>query len=478
MTWARSNGQSIQKFSLTIELQHSVARYQERGAQTVNHVLAFLWSRLRELNGLWDRGRWMLPRLVKVALSTLSATVAFLFFSVPGGDYAAFLGNPANYGVFFETIAVFTLLYSALTLWSTSRVSLVLERQPTLKQTDVALEPGSSVSTINDQAIVYNADVNLGLEVARNEVVYNHRMFEVHPLVREMLPLFLMRMPEAALDTSDDAKVRLYTDLSTSLLKNGGTIHMQRTSYYRDRLSNALANYRVLLDGRQLLDLRHEVLSPDGRLISLKESRMSNQLGGSAILVTSDRAIAFLRQGNRTAENPGRLAPAGSGSFDLPPGPRWAGPSFQEFARRETLRELQEECGLKPSDILAIQLCGFGRYLYRNGKPEVFCIATTKLDSKSIVVPVREWDYQQREVEVHGFDGPANARNVADGLADLQKRLASPRSGLGSVSGPLYWNVLFAREYLLAIGDRAETELFDGLNSLSPQPNRTSGLRP
>lgn len=427
-------------------------------------MVAWALSRFREIKGIWSRVRWLRGHLIRVLLAVSSATIAFVFISIPKSGYAAYFSNPSNYGIIFESIAVATLLFSGIEFWVRQRVSLTFEKLPPLGKKEVKPPAGEEISQFRDQAIIFNPAVNLVLNAASNPIVFNKERFEVHPMINEMLPLFISRMPEVGLDTSDDAKVRLFTDVTKDLLKRGGKVHLQETSYFRDRLSNTLANYRVRLEGREILNLRSETVTADGRLVSLKESLLSNQLGGSTLLVTSDATIVYLRQGNRVRENHGRLAPAGSGSFDLPPVRSRANLTFQTFARHEALRELREECGLSPEDVSCIQICGFGRYLYRNGKPEVFCIATTFRDSHSIKVPAREWDFQQRKVEIQGFEGDVTSANVVRGLDALRIRLEGGEAGFEQVSGPLYWNVLFARDYLAQLDQAAEDELFGGLS--------------
>lgn len=422
---------------------------------------AWVLSRGRDLRGTWDRLRWLGMDLLKVVLAITAGALAFVLFSVPRTDYAVFFANASNYGIFFEAISITSLISSGIALWVRQRTTLVFERLPPLDKNTVTPQPGEEISVHQDQAIVYDPAVNRLLESSSNPVAFAEVQFDVHPLIHELLPSFILSMPETRMDTSDDAKVRLYTDLTVDLLQSGGKVHLQRTSYFRDRLTNTLANYRVRLDGREILNLRHEAVEANRRLVSLKESTLSNHLGCSTLLVTSDSTIVFLRQGNRVAENAGRLAPAGSGSFDLPK--LRSDLNFQVLARDEARRELREECGLLPGDVVAIQLCGYGRYLYRNGKPEVFCIAVTRRDSQSIAVPLREWDYQQRRVERHGFDGKLCAANAVRGLDSLRQRLDARGPGFEQVSGALYWNVLLARDYLATIDSTREQALFAGV---------------
>lgn len=427
------------------------------------HLVAWLWSRSRDVRGLLSRLVWLRGHLGQLVLATAAGAITFAFFSVPDGDYVAYFGQPSNVGVIIEAVALSALAYSLIAAWSTNHVSVVMERQDNLDEQSIRPDDGMELSAFRDQVIMFSPEVNRLLQSASNRIRFTRRDYEVHPIIRRMLPIFLFKLPEARLDTTDDAKVGLRTDLVPEVLASAEPVFLQKSSYFRDRLSNTLANYRVVLDGRVLLNLRHEAVDSSNRLISLKESKLSNQLGASTLLVTADGAIVFLRQGNRTAENAGRLAPAGSGSFDLPRRFRQLDVSFQDFARSEATRELCQECGLRSEEILAIQICGFGRYLYRNGKPEVFCIASTTRDSHSIAIPVREWDYQQVEVERQPISGALTARNVVQALAQLIERMESRSHGFEAVSGPLYWNAKFALDRLEHISAEDEQALLGNL---------------
>ena len=182
------------------------------------------------------------------------------------------------------------------------RTKLVLEIIPPLSDRDVVPVSDEKISSFKGQSIIYSPSLNMALEHGSNPIYFEQKIFEIHPIIKKMLPLFVMRMPNSKLDTFDSKKVRLSSDLNESFIDRSERVHLQRTSYFRDRLSNSLANYRISLDGRAFLELRDEVIE-NRKLIPLRRSHMSNQIGGSVILITKDGTISYLKQGNRTAEN-------------------------------------------------------------------------------------------------------------------------------------------------------------------------------
>ncbi|WP_414828528.1 hypothetical protein [Alteromonas sp. H39] len=424
-------------------------------------IYSWLLSRFRTLKGLKDRLFWLKSSYLKLLLAVLSAFLVFAFFSVEESSMLSIATNIKNYGYLTEALAILILAFSLIKGWSISHTDVTFEKLAPIDNISLSTGAYDSCIPLGNQAVIYNHDANLMLEHGNNPLKVIDGKFQLHPLIYQLLPVFIMKMPEARLDTSDDAKVRLASDIDLNLICNDSPVNVQRTSYFRDRLSNTLANYLVKLDGRVILDLRNtEVITREGYFYSLRESSLSNQLGGSVLLFTADATIIVLSQGNRTAENAGRLAPAGSGSFDPLSDKAMEAMTFQDYARQEISRELTEECGLKKSDLHNVQLCGFGRYLYRNGKPEVFGIATTTKTSNEIKVPVREWDYQQKRVKIIPLWGDLSKDSAISALKKMVEDIENKVEGFENTSAPLYWNVLFAKHYLEHINKQDADRLF------------------
>lgn len=417
----------------------------------MSNIKAFLYLTWRVLRGISSRINWLKSHIISFLLFFASSYITILFVTIPSKDYLSYFSDVNNISTILGIISIGLFVASFIKLFVAANTTITFDKLPFLKKEDILLDGSNlKINNFGEQAILYDPDINSILEFGNNPISYNPKSFQIHPLIKEMLVVFIAKMPETSIDTFDDDKVRLHSDITKSFIYSRDKIYLQKTSYYKDRLSNTLANYTVRLDGRTILDLRKENYDSNNRTLSgLRESKLSNQLGGSVILVTIDSTIVMLRQGNRTDENSGRLSPAGSGSFDLlKPPSKFNTVSFQDYSRDQVKRELKEECGLKISDIKNIQICGFGRYLYRNGKPEVFCIAFTDKTSSSIEIPVSEWDYQQKEKVCHSFDGEFNKENLISALRILRNKICHKDNGYENACGPLYWNIVFAIEYL------------------------------
>ena len=417
---------------------------------------AFFYSISRSVLGISHRCKWLKKDLIGILIFLIGIIISlwtFTYFSDPVIDSCS---------LSITIISSILFLKSIRNFYNSTHLNILFEKQPTLNDKNINITDNYKINTFNNQSIIYDPFTNLSIEKYKNPIVYNSDIFEVHPLIENFRPLFITKMPESKIDTFDDYKVKLVSDINIELLSEGSKVYLQKSSYFRDRLSNTLANYKISFNNRSFLNLREEVINSDNQLIDLESSTLSNQLGGSVILITQDKKIIFLKQGNRTNENCGRPCPAGSGSFDIPKNGNFNNTTFQEYAKSEIARELQEECGIENSDICSLQICGYGRYLYRNGKPELFAISSTKKDAHSINPPVKEWGYQiPKFKKIYNISGKLNKSNLINTLENLLYDLKTGKNDLENSSGPLYWNVLFAIDYIKTMDSNKEYELFN-----------------
>jgi hypothetical protein len=86
----------------------------------------------------------------------------------------------------------------------------------------------------------------------------------------------------------NEKKVRLCTDLQTIGLDD--PVVLQETCYFDDRVTNNFAKCRLSAGEETILG--HRFMVDRGGLVDLKHaSDLSNQLGGSTLLITQDKRI-------------------------------------------------------------------------------------------------------------------------------------------------------------------------------------------
>jgi len=201
-------------------------------------------------------------------------------------------------------------------------------------------------------------------------------------------------------------------------------------------------------DGRQLCFPEETIWSCGDH----RRGRAGDALGASVVAVTTDRRLVLVRQSTHSKLSPGLLAPSGSGGGD------WsdcAAPGgLAGLATQIALRELEEECGIARTDIVAVKVLGYGRFLQRGGKPEFFALARLGCAAHEIKVARSE----RLLVEGHELVGlPPDAPSAGAALQLAAAELRRDRPA--EMSSSLWWNLELLLEAEAAVLD----PMFDGL---------------
>lgn len=228
-------------------------------------------------------------------------------------------------------------------------------------------------------------------------------------------------------------KVRIESE---PLLGDGGAlaaIRVQPTRYYdtlitNDSLSFALWSRRSRSDAFN----GHEFCFPGRTIPECSESSCANQVGASTLAVTSDGYLVITEQGRQSNIAPGQLISSGSGSAD------WRDihgcTDLQTFVTNFAGRELVEECGLKREDIEWLRIIGYGRFLYRGGLPQFFCLAKLSCEFSSINVTRPERPLTNRHLPVYRGSLPLSDNSIRNAVLKLSKTTAT-------ISPPLWWSL-------------------------------------
>jgi len=253
-------------------------------------------------------------------------------------------------------------------------------------------------------------------------------------------------------DTVNEKKVRLCTDLQR--IDRQVEIILQRTSYFDDRVTNNFAKYRLRFGEETILG-HGFMVDWNGGLIDLEHaSNLSNQLGGSTLLLTADKIIVLSEQSRGSQENPSRFASTGSGSFDWLQLVRLKRQrtdlSFVEFAVAEIERELAEEVAFDQELQHKTFLVGYGRYLYQNGKPEIFGFTVTQQSARTLKVRDEELAFLEKHLDRKTTVDTLTSRSVLLSLNDLLQRMLLLSKDTDRASVPLIMNIETAMDFLKA----------------------------
>ncbi|MGH3804135.1 MAG: hypothetical protein ACRDTD_29180, partial [Pseudonocardiaceae bacterium] len=195
-------------------------------------------------------------------------------------------------------------------------------------------------------------------------------------------------------------------------------VRVHRARFFDGQCSNELC--ALLIRHRktgELYDLQRQVLVDSaGRLAPLAQTDLANIVGVSTIALTSDNLMVVVTQTSYNSASGSLLAPSGSGSLE-PRDAEGAGLSLQAVVIAGMERELVEECGIDPAEIVDTRVTGYARWLERGAKPEFFGLTRLRVGSQEL--RLRKTRPGERlysgGAEFLTVDLAAIAREVADG---------------------------------------------------------------
>jgi 8-oxo-dGTP pyrophosphatase MutT (NUDIX family) len=227
----------------------------------------------------------------------------------------------------------------------------------------------------------------------------------------------------------NDAKVRLASTLTPERLDAGAAVAIQRTDYFSTLVTNDLTGRKVVR-AQQNRDVAYDGRSffVSGRTVLPHEtSRCSDHIGFSVHAITLDGMLISTLQAPRSGHNPGRFAPAGSGSMDWDEvGDPAADRKFIDLVAAAMRREVHEECGCALEDVTLPLITGYARLLHRGGKPEFLGLCVVRVASRELAVRRSERAF----VDGHRLDpiDHASVRAFLDSFADVSHELAGQQA--------------------------------------------------
>jgi hypothetical protein len=257
-------------------------------------------------------------------------------------------------------------------------------RTPTMERITAALEKnGWRVETFERGQGCTNLEFNRSLVVRPPIIRLNCLNDPWNALDRFDEDLLTFALAQKSGDANRDKKIRVASDFVGS-----DSVDVQETDYFSSLMTDQLAwtfvhskalqkdgmtPQKILWDGTSaFIDITN------GRLKSLGEATISNQLGASTLAFSTDGYLMIVHQNARNQQSANTLAPSGSGSLDWSDILKSNAHDLLTLVRYGAERELREECALDDDDShpghisSEIKITGFVRMLHRAGKPEFF----------------------------------------------------------------------------------------------------------
>ncbi|MTB87055.1 hypothetical protein H9L21_08190 [Aeromicrobium senzhongii] len=121
-----------------------------------------------------------------------------------------------------------------------------------------------------------------------------------------------------------------------------------------------------------------------GRLRDFGDSWLLNALGTSLLAITTDQKLVIVAQSKWNESSGELLAPSSSGSLEPQDFRGAARLDIAVLAANGALRELEEETGIRESDVAETAFLGFGRWIEKAAKPEMWTLARLDIDSHEV----------------------------------------------------------------------------------------------
>ncbi|MFE4080067.1 hypothetical protein [Paenarthrobacter sp. YIM B13468] len=168
------------------------------------------------------------------------------------------------------------------------------------------------------------------------------------------------------------------------------------SNYYNHISSDHLATVDITQDGDTLPNYgRRLFIDRYGCLRDFGDSWLLNGIGTSALAFTSDGMLVLVEQDKRNINSKAQMAPSGSGALDPVDMSGLDIRPLKHVAADGGNRELCQESAVEPTEVSSSRFLGFGRWLNKAGRPELFTLTFLSTDSHALRArPIRREERQ------------------------------------------------------------------------------------
>ncbi|MET9630309.1 hypothetical protein ABZX92_22850 [Lentzea sp. NPDC006480] len=164
-----------------------------------------------------------------------------------------------------------------------------------------------------------------------------------------------------------------------------GDVEVVEGDHFRFVQSDEMSTKDVEVDRRILPEFgRALFVRRDGVLRDFRDSWLFNLIGASTVAITSDGRLVGTMQSEANISSPKLLAPSGSGGAEPKDFRGEQRLPLAQLAINAATRELTEETGIRPSEMVQSYLLGFGRWLDMAGRGELLCVTFLNIDSHAV----------------------------------------------------------------------------------------------
>lgn len=210
-----------------------------------------------------------------------------------------------------------------------------------------------------------------------------------------------------------------------------GTFVAETTSYYRSFVTNLAPDFDLYKHRtfRELVEYRQ--FADDGSLRDLARSDLSDHLGISALIVTTDGEVLLPRRGLDVAVDRGTISESVGGSVAAEHGVKVAD------IEGSLLTEMDEELGIPAEHVLGTRYVGTVRRMEMHGSPSICAVVTVDADAPVDDIGTGSWETESvtpadvvpaPSADIETLFTTEAARTLLDGVADAVSRDGTPPS--------------------------------------------------
>lgn len=335
------------------------------------------------VRGIWHRIHFFISNNRAATVGWALSAIGLSLASAPTQ-----LSESIRLGLGLLALAVsLYFFWEKVVVWRRSYTTLEPVFPPLGFREKVAAE-GLALVEIDNSVAVTSDGVNEALWYSQNAIDLDSRRYKLPKPIDEFYRVIFRELP-TKLHTTNDAKVRLVTQMHRRQLGSSAPIRLQRTDYYSGLATNEAAPYVLYSPSHGELFRGSDHFFRDGELLPLEQSSASNHIGVTTLVLTRDLRLAYQLQGRNMIDS-NKHAASGSGSLDWEDVKRFETlfgrtPHFEDLVRFGMEREAIEEIGVvEDRSRMKTWLTGYARLIHRGGKPDFFGLTVVDQDSAEL----------------------------------------------------------------------------------------------
>ncbi|GAA5193192.1 hypothetical protein GCM10023346_17290 [Arthrobacter gyeryongensis] len=242
------------------------------------------------------------------------------------------------------------------------------------------------VEEYSKEIFVYDLRISQLIRTGDLKATLSKQSYVLPPKIRNIGNLYVFKeLKKKNRVLYNDKMVGWNTDVGTTSDHTLVRVEMQRGRYFPHLASDEFAEKEPTKNGEDVPGTGRQLfVSKNGQLRDLGKSWLFNGVGTSTLAFTSDGKLVVIKQSEANANNPGFSAPSGSGGLEPKDFRGQTEIPLRDLAANGGNRELGEESNVQDEEVVDSYFLGFGRWLQKAGRPELYTLTFLSIDSDTL----------------------------------------------------------------------------------------------